>query len=59
MGLGGQRHTPAPVPIIQEAGWVPGPIWTGAGNRAHASIRTPGRPDRSELLYRFLYPGSL
>ena len=32
----GQRHAPAaftpgkdPVPIVQEAGWAPGPVWTG------------------------------
>ena len=37
MGVGGQRHAPAaftlgkdPVPIVQEAGWAPGPVWTGA-----------------------------
>jgi hypothetical protein len=23
-----------PVPIIQEAGWAPGPVWTGAENLA-------------------------
>ena len=23
-----------PVPIVQEAGWVPGPVWTGAENIA-------------------------
>ena len=23
-----------PVPIVQEAGWVPGPVWTGAENLA-------------------------
>ena len=35
----GQRHAPAvftpgkdPVPIVQEAGWAPGPVWTGAEN---------------------------
>ena len=39
MGLGGQRHAPAaftpgkdPVPIVQEAGWAPGPVWIGAEN---------------------------
>ena len=39
--VGGQRHTPAAffssrgsVPIIQETGWAPGPVWTGAGNLA-------------------------
>ena len=40
-GVGGQRHasvefTPGkePVPIVQEAGWAPGPVWTGAENLA-------------------------
>jgi hypothetical protein len=37
MGVSGQRHAPAallppgkgpPVPIVQEAGWAPGPVWT-------------------------------
>ena len=23
-----------PVPIVQEAGWAPGPVWTDAGNLA-------------------------
>jgi len=23
-----------PVPIVQEAGWAPQPVWTGAGNLA-------------------------
>jgi hypothetical protein len=26
MEVGSQNHTPAPVHIIQEAGWAPGPI---------------------------------
>jgi hypothetical protein len=37
MRVGGQRQAPAtlppgkdPVPIVQEAGWAPGPVWTGA-----------------------------
>ena len=41
MGVGGQRHAPAafnpgkdPLPIVQEAGWAPGPVWTGAENLA-------------------------
>jgi hypothetical protein len=40
-GVGGQRHAPAalppgkdPVPIVEEAGWAPGPVWTGAENIA-------------------------
>ena len=39
MGVGGQRHahgrfTPMkdPVPIVQETGWAPGPVWTGVEN---------------------------
>jgi len=37
----GQRHAPAsiypgkdPVPVVQEAGWVLGPVWTGTENLA-------------------------
>ena len=37
MGVGGQRHASAAynpwtdlVPIVQEAGWTQGPVWTGA-----------------------------
>jgi len=31
-----QHLTPGkdPVPIVQEAGWAPGPVWTGAENLA-------------------------
>jgi hypothetical protein len=36
-----------PVPIEQEAGWVPGPVWTGAENLASTGIRSPDRPARS------------
>jgi hypothetical protein len=28
-----------PVPILQEAGWAPGPVWTGAGNLATTGIQ--------------------
>ena len=38
--MGGQRRAPAalspkkaPVPIVQEAGWVPGPVWTSKEKR--------------------------
>jgi hypothetical protein len=41
MGVGSQRHAPAtftsgkaPVPIVQETGWAPEPVWTGAENLA-------------------------
>jgi hypothetical protein len=59
MGVGGQRQAPAalppgndPVPIVQEAGWAPGPAWKGAENLAPTGIRSPDRPARSESLYR-------
>ena len=45
-----------PVPIVQEAGWAPGPVWTGAENRAPTGIRFPDLPARSQLLYRLSYP---
>ena len=28
-----------PVPIFQEAGWAPGPVWTGAENLVPTGIR--------------------
>ena len=60
----GQRHAPAalftprkdPVPIVQEAGWAPGPVWTGAENLVPTGIRSPDRPARSQSLYRLSYP---
>jgi hypothetical protein len=44
-----------PVPIVQEAGWAPGPVWTGAENLAPNGIRSPNRPTRSLSLYRLSY----
>jgi hypothetical protein len=46
-----------PVPILYEAGWDPGSVWTGAVNLASTGIRSPDRPARSESLYRLSYPG--
>jgi hypothetical protein len=47
MGVGDQRHAPAaftpskdPVPILQEAGWAPGPVWIGAENLAPLGFDT-------------------
>jgi hypothetical protein len=54
------RFTPwerDPVPIVQEAGWAPGPVWTGVENLASTGIRSPDRPARSESLYRLSYRG--
>jgi hypothetical protein len=44
-----------PVPILQEAGWVLGPVWTGGKSRPHRDS-VPGRPARSQSLYRLSYP---
>ena len=44
-----------PVPIVQEAGWAPGPVWTGAENLAPTGIRSPDRPYLSQSLYRLSY----
>ena len=32
-----------PVPILQEAGWAPGPVWTGGKSRPHRDS-IPDRP---------------
>ena len=48
-----------PVPIVQEAGRAPVPIWTGAENLAPTRIRSPDRPARSQLLYRLRYPAHI
>jgi len=52
MGVRGQHHAAAafppredPVPILQEeAGWDPGPFWTGAENLVPSGIRSLNRP---------------
>ena len=44
-----------PVPILQEAGWAPGPVWTGGKSRPHLDS-IPDRPVRSQSLYRLSYP---
>ena len=44
-----------PVPLVQENGWAPGPVWTGAENLASNVIRSSDRPDRSQSLYRLSY----
>ena len=48
MGVEGQHHGSAiylrkdPVPIVQEAGWAPEPVWTGAENLAPNGDSIPG-----------------
>jgi hypothetical protein len=58
MGVGGWRHTPAaftpgkdPVPILQEVGWAPGPVWIGVENLTPTGIWSLDIPACSELLY--------
>ena len=61
---GGVRFTPRPlftpgkelVPIVQEAGWAPGLVWTGVEDLAPTGIRSLDRPARSQSLYRLSYP---
>ena len=61
-GVSGQQHAPAtlypgkdPVPIVQEAGCAPGPVWMGRKSRPHRDS-IPDRPARSQLLYQLSYP---
>ena len=43
-----------PVPILQEAGWAPGLVWTGGKSRPHRDS-IPDRPARSQPLYWLSY----
>ena len=47
-----------PVPILQEAGWTPGPVWTGRKSRPHRDS-IPDRPARSKSLYLLSYRAHL
>jgi hypothetical protein len=44
-----------PVPIVQEAGWAPRPVWTGAENLAPTGIRSLDHPACSQSLHRLSY----
>ena len=44
-----------PVPIVQEAGWAPGPVWTGGKSCPHWDS-IPDLPAHSQSLYRLSYP---
>ena len=57
MEVGGQRHTPAALPLgkrpgahFMETGWAPGPVWRGAENLVSSGIRSLNGPSRSESL---------
>jgi len=61
MGVGCQPHAPSasthgkdPVPILQEARWAQGPVWTGGKSRPHRDSILD-RPARSQSLYRLSY----
>ena len=43
-----------PVPILQEDGWAPGPVWKGGQSRPHRDS-VLDRPARSQSLYRLSY----
>ena len=45
-----------PVPILQEAGWAPGPVWTGGKSRLHRDS-IPDRPARSSVAIPTEVPG--
>jgi len=47
-----------PVPILQEAGWAPVPVWTGGKSRPHRDS-IPDHPARSQSLYRLSYPAHI
>jgi len=47
-----------PVPILQEAGWAPGPVWMGGKTRPHQDS-IPDRPGRSLFAITTELPGPL
>ena len=62
-GVSGQQHDPAalyprkdPVPILQEAGWAPGPVWMGGTSCPHRDS-IPDRPSRSSVAIPTELPG--
>jgi len=64
MGVGRPHHAPTALPekdilvsILEDTGWAPRTVWTGAENLAHARIQSPDRPAHSESLYRLRYSG--
>jgi hypothetical protein len=45
-----------PVPIVQEAGWAPGPVWTGGKSHPYRGS-IPGRPAHSSVAIPTELPG--
>ena len=61
--MSGQQHAPAalwprerPGTHLQEAGWAPGPVWTGGKARPHRDS-IPDRPVRSSVAIPTELPG--
>ena len=59
--VSGQQHTPAAlypgkdaVPVVQGAGWAPGPVWTGGKSRPHRDS-IPDRPAHSQYVCVCVY----
>ena len=46
-----------PLPILQEAGWAPGPVWTGVENLTPTGIRSPDHPASSAVAIPTALPG--
>jgi len=51
-------HGKDPVPIVQEAGWAPGPVWMGGKSRPHWDS-IPDCTAHSQSLYRLSYPAHM
>ena len=43
------------IPIVQEDGWAPGPVWTGGENLAPTAIRSQDRSACSQSLHHLLH----
>jgi hypothetical protein len=44
-----------PVPVVHEAGWVPGSVRMGLENLSPTGIRSPDRQDCNESQYQIRY----
>ena len=55
-GVSGQQNAPAAIYPLQEAGWSPGPVWTGGKSRPHRDS-IPDRPARSSVAIPIELPG--
>ena len=44
------------VPIVQETGWSPGPVWTDVEILAATRIQSSDHPTHSKLIHELHYP---